>query len=75
MHWMGLASDLEYLNASVCSTEGWTGQGAVVKANIGVKVEGAVFMVEGTLSKEKKRDLPFGHLKEETLKEIMNCYF
>ena len=70
---MGLASDLEYLNASVCSTEGWTGKGAVVKANIGVKVEGAVFMVEGTLQ-GKKSDLPFGHLKEETLKEIMNCY-
>ena len=44
-----------------------------MKANIGVKVEGAVFMVEGTLQ-GKKRDLPFGHLKEETLKEIMNCY-
>lgn len=58
MHWMGLASDLEYLNASVCSTEDWTGQGAVVKANIGVKVEGAVFMVEGTLSKERREICP-----------------
>jgi len=58
MHWMALASDLEYLNASVCSTEGWSGQGAVVKANTGVKVEGAVFMVEGTLSKERREICP-----------------
>lgn len=58
MRWMGLVSDLEYLNASVCSTEGWTGQGAVMKAIIGVKVKGALFKVEGTLSKERREICP-----------------
>ena len=51
MHWMGLAFDLEYLNPSVCTREGWNGQGAVVKAIIGVKVE-------GTLSKVRREICP-----------------